>query len=184
MPDDQNFEPYIDWDDLSDEMADDLSSRLTRFRKVSDLFIKESNRKRRRRPEKIRAHAAEMLRLQYELSALYQAIVQTLVTVPMMVHVAGEKKTEQCESIDHDHIVQRCTRCGSMLQSWHANTTVMTPLGPQEIDEEDVTWWTPGSTVAKSGDTGGPPMLHMYEIEDRELEKHEMVCVDLAEMMK
>jgi hypothetical protein len=184
MPEDQNFEPYIDWEELSDEMADDLFSRIVRFRRVSDLFVKESKRKRRRRSKKIRAYAAEMLKLQSELSAMHQAIMQTLVTIPMMVHVAGEKKAETCESSADDHVVQRCTRCGSMLQAWHANTMVMTPLGPQEIDEEDVTWWTPGSTVAKSGDTGGPPMLHMYEIEGRELEKHEMVCVDLAEMMK
>jgi hypothetical protein len=186
MPDDQqNFEPYIDWNGLTDEMAWDLVEKLVPYKLANERLIKQATR-RWRKPNlrKMREATVELLQLQSELGSLNEAIIRTLVTIPMMIHVAGPKTVEECDSGTHnEHRVQRCARCGSVLQMWQEGMMHLTPAGPAEVTEEEISWWTPGTLVAKSGSSG--PGLSMYEVEPegRELEKHEMVCVDLNKIL-
>ena len=161
-----NFEPFIDWDDISDEMVADLAEAFERFRSSQEAFSKE----------KTKANAVEMLESQMAVSDVATAITHTLHTIPVMVHVAGPKVS--AEEDDQEAITQRCTRCGSILQKWMSGYHAITPGGPLPLTEDDLPWWDEGDIVAKSGDEHDS--MTMYEVDPkRELEKHERQCYSL-----
>lgn len=163
----KNFEPYIDWDSVSAEMSNDMHAKLTEYKAAIKDF-EEFNTP---------ANCARVLKTQFELSNLSSVIHQSLFTLPVMVHIAGEKISE-VDPEEHNAVVQRCTRCGSVLQSWCEAFSILTPLGPRHLEESDLPWWEPGQIVAKATDDDS---MTMYEIEKgRKLEKHEKECVDLT----
>lgn len=166
----QNFDPFLDHDAITDEMASDLASDMDRFENAKQEF----------RSTKSKDSAGKMLDAQADLTATIQAIQETIFTQPVMVHEAGEK-AEFVDEEGHDTMIQRCKRCGSTLQFWHEGIVAMTPVGPQEISAEEVPWWSPGDVVAKSVEPGG---MTMYEIDKtQKLDKHEMPCIDLSDLV-
>jgi hypothetical protein len=167
MDKDQNFDPFIDWGAITDEMVADFHPKLKAFRDANDRFLENPTK----------GDLAKILRYQQELSSNHEAIIRTLFTVPAMVHVAGPREHEDCEEHDH-HAIQRCARCGSTLAFWRPGIMTMTEDGPHEVEEDEISWWEPGSTVAKAvHDHGGA----MYLIEEgQELDAHEKMCVDLS----
>lgn len=158
------FEPFIDWDEFDDEMLGDLSTAYDQFRAAQKRFDKK----------KTKENAIALLKTQLEISDIATAVHRTLFTVPVMVHVAGEKAFTQ----DDDGgtvITQRCTRCGSVLQDWKAGYHSMTPAGPMPIGQDDIPWWDAGDIVGKSGDEN--ESMTVYQIDpERNLEKHEREC--------
>ena len=167
MSENQGFEPYLDWSSLTQEMADDLHQLISAYKAAQKKFEEHNTTE----------NAADLMRLQLELTATSAAIQQDLITIPVLVHLAGPK-TEGTDSEGHEEIVQRCTRCGSLLQRWCEALVSMTPAGPRSVEQDEMPWWDPGDVVAKaSGDNGHA----MYEItEGRALEKHEKECLDLT----
>lgn len=161
-----NFEPYIDWDDFSDEMLADISSAYVTFRSAQKAFDKK----------KTKQNAVALLRSQMEIGSLAGAIHQALFTVPVMVHIAGEKTTTNDE--ENETITQRCLRCGSVLQKWQDGYHAVTPAGPIPLTEEDMTWWEKGSIVAKAGDEDDSVTMYLIDPK-RKLEKHERECYSL-----
>lgn len=161
-----SFEPFIDWDEMSDEMLHDLSTAYREFRKAQKSFDRRQTKE----------NAIALLKGQHEMSDIATAIFRTLHTVPVMVHIAGEKTTATED--EQEVIRQRCTRCGSVLQQWMSGYHAMTPAGPIPMDEGDLPWWDPGDIVAKSGDEN--ESMTMYQIDpERELDKHERECYSL-----
>jgi len=171
MADEQkNFEPYLDWDSIEDEMVDDLHELFMEFRKAKKNFISSKSKER----------AVAVLKAQYELGRITTAIHHAIFTRPMMIHVAGPKQKIADED-GSDQIVQRCKRCGSILQLWSENFMAVTPAGPIPLEEEDVPWWDDDDVVAKAGDPDQG--MQMYEVgKDRELERHERLCPDLTSL--
>jgi hypothetical protein len=166
------FEPFFDYDKFSPEMASDLYRAMIGFNHARDAFL--------RQPPSPRL-GAEVIRTSREMDRTLDVICQSLWTLPVMVHVAGERQTEVCEDCGNgERIVQRCKRCGSTLHLWHEHLFVLTPQGPAELEEEDIPWWDEDSLVAKGTDGG---RMTMYRIDpDRTLEKHEMECVSLVDI--
>jgi hypothetical protein len=170
VSDQKNFEPFLDWGAITPEMAADLHENIVEFRRAQDLFLQDPT------PE----HAGAVLKPQFELTKIANAIHETIFTIPVMVHSAGQKTRETTDD-DKESITQRCKRCGSILQRWVEGFAVMTPGGPVELDESNLPWWDEDDRVAKATGDGG---MAMYEIEkNRELNKYELLCVDLAGML-
>jgi hypothetical protein len=167
----ENFEPYMDWGAIDQEMSDDFHAAMVEQLRARAAFEAENTP----------ANAAALLKATVEVSEVGDRISRTIWTLPMMVHVAGEKRVEECPDCDdrHERVVQRCSRCGSMLQMWHDSILVMTERGPAPMPEESIPWWDVGSNIAKSNDDEMGTMS-MYEIKDREFDKHEMICPDLS----
>lgn len=166
-------EPFIDWDGIDDQMAKDLREKLRAFRQAQVALdvcdLTEGSH--------FRSKAADLMRTQEGLASVVTAIRNTLYTVPMIVHVAGAKSTGHDED-GEERIVQRCKRCGSILQIWLESYLRMTPQGPLEIPSDDMVWWQEGEIVAKSASED----RQMYRVKDRELEDFERPCPDLTKL--
>lgn len=169
----ENFDPFLDYDAVSDEMAEDLYEGLSAYESAkAHLLASPVGSKERVK------WARKVLEAQKETADTAGAIYETIYTIPMIVHEAGERKIETDDD-GNEFTVQRCKRCASVLQSW-AGTGEMTMFG-QQIDVEDLPWWEDGDVVAKSGDSDY--RLDLYLIEDRPLEKYEYKCVALNELV-
>lgn len=169
-----NFEPFLDWDAMTYEMALDLYEAMTKAQDAARAFSKvevedEGN---------LVAQGRVVVETQKEVGEILEAICSTIWTHPVMVHVAGPKKNElHPDDPMVEGVLQRCKRCGSVLSFWHEGMRAITQEGFREIGEDDVPWWEDEAVVAKANSVG------MYEIEkERELEKHEMQCVSLTEL--
>lgn len=173
----QNFDPFIDWEAIDDEIAAELNKAVKNHRRAVDAFA------RMKRGDEDFAKAAQVVLKTYvKMGRTAQGIINHLWTVPVMVHVAGERKWEtNPDDEDVQGLLQRCARCGSILHLFHEGMMVLDPeTGPRAMTEDDLPWYTPGDVIAKS-DQGGN--VSMYLIENgRELEKHEHECVALNEL--
>jgi hypothetical protein len=163
----QNFDPYPDWEKVTDEHAKKLGNAVAEYRRasvqISDLATPQS--------------AARFMQAHHDVGVIHDEILEDIWTVPMMVHVAAERDYEEIE--EQTVMVQRCARCKSILHIVHEGIVLMGPNGPEWMTEENTPWWAPGQLVAKAT---RPDSMSMYLIEDRELEKHEMECVGLPNM--
>jgi len=166
MEDMNTFDPFYDFDAITDEMILDLHKAVVGYKQSARRF--EAMRSKR--------EAISVLKTQLEVQETYDAIMRAIWTIPAMVHIAGQKRSETHPKSGAEATVQRCQRCGSMLQLWHDGMIVMDDEGPTEVDEEAVSWWNEGEIVAKATHAGG---MHMYEIGDRELHHYEHECVDI-----
>jgi hypothetical protein len=167
-----SFEPFFDYEKITQEMADSLRDAVVRHRLATDSLI--------RSPANIQ-RSTEVIESAYEIEGVIDAIRSAIWTIPVMVHLAGVKESEMCEHCEYaEYVIQRCKRCGSTLHLWHENLGVLTPDGPRELGPDDVPWWDENEIVAKA--QHGPTMT-MYRIDpSRLLEKHEMECVSLADL--
>ena len=172
---DRNFEPYIDWDEMSDEMAEDVYDLVVRYKQAQDDLVTCPAAHRK-------THAIELMQVQGELAVTFSAVQRTLYVLPMMVHIAGPKKHGTSDE-GLEQALQRCKRCGSVLQCWEENFAVMTPDGPMPLDEDGIPWWDEGDVVAKSS-TDGHQGTAFYLVEDPDnLQQHEKPCPDLAKII-
>lgn len=171
-----NFEPFIDFESVSEEMAEDAHAMLSRYRKAVDAFVAGS-------PNDVAA-CAEVLESAHEMDKVFRASYNHLYTMPVMVHVAGEKRVEQNpDDSSQEAIFQRCARCGSVLSFFHEEMGILDPETgtARRMEEGDIPWWEEGTIVAKSNSEHG---IGMYEIAaDQELEKHERMCVALNDLV-
>lgn len=167
-----NFEPFIDYEAVTPEMAQELYGALHEHRDLVQEFLSDE--------EPDVEKCARLLEAAHRGQNCFHAIIEALWTTPVMVHIAGPVQHETDEDGD-EHAFQRCTRCASVLNHFHGHYLVLDPeTGPRQMTEEDVPWWSEGTIVAKhtQSDTGN---VGMYPIDaDRELEKHERVCADLT----
>ena len=169
------FEPFIDWHGINDEMAQDLAKTVREFRSAQEAFARFDDTST---GDAFCKAAADMLLTQHELATTVNAIQSTLFIVPVVIHVAGIRMLEQDDETN-DRVVQRCARCGSVLQMWVEGLIRPTPDGPQEISQGDMVWWGEGEVVAKAPAEGGN---RMYPVRDRELEEYEQPCPNLSEL--
>lgn len=165
------FDPYFDWAGITPELTAGFLKALTSHNEFRKKFEGDPT------PENLGAY----LKVYDELQTVHDNIMRGIYTVPAMVHVAGARKREtHPDDPMQEAMLQRCARCGSVLHVWHEHAIVFGPEGPQEIQEEDVPWWDEGQKVAKASQPG---QLEIYEVEpDRELEKHERMCVSLSDL--
>lgn len=169
-----NFDPFIDYESVNEEMAADLHQAMRAQREAAQDFVSDD--------EPDLAKAAKFLEITNDVNSTVGAIMETLYTLPVMVHVAGERKEENNPDDESEQgVVQRCKRCGSVLHFWREGIAIFTPEGPRMLQEDDVPWWEEGTLVAKGQSDS---TLAMYEIEEkRELEKHERECLDMNSLV-
>jgi hypothetical protein len=167
-----NFDPYFDYESLNDEMVDDLHKALRRYYVIQqDISSSESTSK---------AKVKELLESFDEVTNVMTDVKRAVYTVPSMVHKAGPKKWEtNPDDEDQEAVVQRCSRCGSVLSWWNEGVMGMGEDGrPRVLEEDDIPWWDEGATVAKSTNDN---MMGLYEVaQGRDLDKDERECVSLA----
>lgn len=200
-----SFEPYYDSEDISPADALKLQRLFTEYRDATSALVSAST-------EETRVEAAgRLLKAQREISELAEDMNDLIYRVPVMVHVAGEPKTEVIQG--HDVWVQRCSRCGSKLQWWYegqrhmsfGNSRVELPMSSddeieisfdtwqerieqifekadKEITLDEVRWWPVGKRVGRGYDDEDGRTTY-YDLEDNEeLNKHERMCVALNEL--
>lgn len=157
---DFRFEPFFDYDQLTDEMVDHFHDALTRNIEAQEAFHKEKNR------ENLKA----VLESHSLITGCAEAIRETIWTEPSTIHVVGPCVEEPHD--DHDCLmqVQRCTRCGSVLLAWCEHM----PYPKESID-----WWEEGTVVSKFQAHG---MMRIASVGDRRLERYEVMCVDISFM--
>jgi hypothetical protein len=156
------FEPFFDYDSLSEEMAADLKLVLSEYKQAQeDLLgaggvIQQVN------------CAKRVVEAQNALMTTARAINDVIYTVPVIVHKAGRIRKETIDLEDGEKAyVQRCSKCASELHI---------------ASDRDLDAWQIGSAVAKT--SKGSPMPTMYLIEDRELLAHEYECVSFKNIFK
>jgi hypothetical protein len=156
------FEPFFDYDSLSEEMAVELKSALSEYKKAQqDLLEAEEV------IQQVNC-AKRVIEAQNALMLTARTINEEIYKVPVIVHKAGRIRKERTDYGEGEKAyVQRCKRCASELHI---------------ADDEDLEAWQIGSTVAKT--SKGSPRPAMYLIEDRELLAHEYECVSFKNIFK
>jgi hypothetical protein len=174
-----NFDPFIDYELLDQASANELHLAAKEHRDAVDDFVAD---------EHASVHKAKtVLQKVDQVDKTATKILTDLWTVPVMVHLAGEKKTEDNPDKPEQEVeVQRCQRCASILNFWHEDMAQELPDGFDGFDvdndaEVDHHWWEPGDVIGKVGDESH---IGVYSIDPkRELEKHERECVSLSELV-
>lgn len=174
---DFDFDPFLDWEAIDDEIAADFNKAIKQYRRATEAFAKM-----KRGDEDFAQAARTVLKCQMKVTRLSQGILSHIYTLPVMVHVAGERKNEtNPDDPMQEGTLQRCSRCGSVLHFWHEGIIALTDQGPRPLTEEDVPWFEKGEIVAKGETQGG---VSMYVIDPpRDLEKHERECVSLSDLV-
>lgn len=169
------FEPYVDFDAMTPEMATAVRNSLVEYKAAMEGLIAS--------PEAAPELAARLLAASERASQIVREITQKLHVTPVIVHVAGERREEaNPDDAEEQATVQRCARCGSILHMWSERMGIIDPeTGPRRLEEDEIPWWHPGARVAKPG-VGG--LTGIYEIRppDRPLSEHEHTCADLSSL--
>lgn len=152
-----SFEPFFDYEAISEEMADDLKDALVQLRQAQEDLLSAQD------AEGLVACARDVVEAQNEIMYVHREINRHIYTVPAMVHVAGKAKLEF--SHGRPLYVQRCDRCGSELC---------------RSRDEDETNFTEGELVGKA--QMGDDSEAMYLVGERELKEHELQCVSFKEI--
>lgn len=171
------FDPYFDYDDPCEAHIAELHEALTRNTKARERFLEEPNRET----------FVEIFESWDAMDAIINLVKHEAHTIPVIVHVAGEKRNEtNPDNPTQEGVVQRCSQCGSVLSGWTEEMLVFTEEGPRALEEDEIPWWEPGQRVAKTSqqETSMGSGVGMYSLDpqDRDLDKHEMPCVNLAEL--
>ena len=174
----QNFDPFLDWEAIDEEIASDINKHVKRHRRLMEQFALM----KRGDPGFVEA-ARELMQQQHKTTTLMGQVMHHIYTVPAMVHIAGERKWEDnLDDNTEQGLIQRCARCGSPLGFFSEGMMVIDEDSgqPRPLVEEDVPWFTVGETIGKIDRDEG---MTMYAIEGRELFKHERECVALNDLM-
>ena len=169
----QNFDPFYDWSSITQEMADDLHRDFRKHKENLDALVASEQ------PD-ISLAAAVMESLN-EIQLTSEAIRKTVWTQPVMVHIAGSRKHEtNPDNPNEEAVLQRCSRCGSVLNFWQEGMMSLTEDGPRQMEEDEIPWWDQGALIGK---VNGSLSISTYLIEEgRDLEKHEMECPSLMDL--
>lgn len=151
-----SFEPFFDYEALSEEMAEDLRDALRQLRQAQEDLLSASD------AEGLVSCARDVVEAQNEIMSVHREINHHIYTVPAMVHVAGKAKLEFSEG--RPLYVQRCDRCGSEL------------CRSRSEEEQN---FTEGELVGKAQMEDGQAM---YLVGNRDLEDHELRCVSFKEI--
>lgn len=158
-----SFDPFFDYEKIDEDMALDLRDVLIDLREAQEDLLASNSAK-----EQI-ALAKKVMEYSNEIRILTRDINEQILTVPALVHIAGET----VEEMDDGEIiyVQRCERCGSELSV---------------SDMEDDEFFTAGTKVGKviSDDNaiGMRSSIIMYRIGDRKLDKCEYECLSFDQI--
>lgn len=166
-----NFDPFPDWEKITEEHARHLHEAMREQNDARQLFFERPS------PE----NAGRVIEAITRTSSYADFIIAEVWTVPVMVHVAGAKQEETNPADENQEgILQRCVRCKSVLHFWTHGMVAITSAGPKLFEPDDIDWWQEGDLVAKATSEDGSTM---YLIEEgRELQKHEYECVGLPNM--
>ena len=163
-----NFEPYMAWEKITDEMAAEMAEAVMTLRQSQKKLAFD------RSPRA----AAMVIQAQHDIAEVIEGICEKIWTVPAMVHIAGAPTEEEFEhSPSGEAVIQRCTRCASILHMWYRGMGFITPYGPQMIERDDVDWWQAGEMIAKTTED-----QRMFAYKVTEPEAHEMQCVALTDI--
>lgn len=157
-----SFEPFFDYEAISQEMAEDLSETLRQLREAQEDLLSAQD------AEGQVACAKRVVEVQNEIMFIHREINRHIYTVPAMVHVAGEPKLEFERG--RPVYVQRCERCGSDLcHSYNHESS-------EDFDNEH---FAVGERIGKAEVEGAETM---YFIGERDLREHELQCVSFKEI--
>lgn len=168
------FKPFLAYELIDIKMAEKLHDAMCEHRVAVDDFVESEEVS----VEKARRVMESLERIEHT----YNGISNEIYRVPSIVHLAGEAKEESNpDNPEETATVQRCSRCGSMLQFWFDGIMYLTYDGRvRNWEENDTHWWEVGQQIAKSDITGA---TDLYEIDDgQKLERWETECADLSEL--
>jgi hypothetical protein len=169
------FEPFLAYELVNDQQAERLYNVMREYRETVNDFIEDEEGPDREKAQKVMEAIAEM-------DDAYKEIADEIYRVPATVHIAAEKGEESNpDNPEQTAVVQRCARCGSILQFWFDGIMYLALDGSvRDFEEEDSEWWEVGEQVGKTDATGG---IDIYPVdEDHELESWETECADLSEL--
>ena len=168
MANEDIFEPYFDWDKISEQMLDDTHEATVMYARSRDRFL----------AQKTKANLAAFLSSQQTLSKTALLVEQAIFVVPTMIHIADEPIEGEDEDGDKT-ITQACQRCKRVLMLWTANQVVYVPgHGGMELLPEHLNWWSKGDRIALTKDQKNSYIVP----DDRELKPYEHPCPDFGEM--
>lgn len=168
------FDPFLAYELMDDKLASKLHDVLKTHRKNIDVFTDSDD-----------ADVEKARKVMQSLEAcekVYNEIADEIYRVPAIVHVAGDTKEESNpDNPEEFATVQRCSRCGSMLQFWFDGIMFLTRDGRvREWGEDDTRWWEKGQQIAKQD---APGHIDLYPVkEGRKLDRWETECADLSEL--
>lgn len=168
------FEPFLAYELLSEQQAEALHEAMRDYRETVNEFTEND--------EVDIEQAQRVMEAISEMDEVYKTIAHDIYRVPAVIHVAGERDEEaNPDNPEQSATVQRCSRCGSILQFWFEGIMYLTDSGlVRDLGEDDNLWWDVGEQVGKTDDPSG---IDIYPIkEDQELERWETECADLSEL--
>lgn len=168
------FEPFLAFELLSKKQAAELHTAMCEYRDTVDEFIKDD--------EPDIEKARQMMESISAMDEAYKEIAEDIYRVPAVIHIAGERGEESNpDDSDQTAVVQRCSRCGSILQFWFEGIMYLGVDGKvREYEEDDDQWWNIGEQIGK---TDAPGVIDIYPVEaDHEFERWETECADLSEL--
>ena len=151
-----SFEPFFNYEQISEEMAHELRDALKQLRDAQEDLLSAED------AEGVVTCARSVVEAQNEIMITHKAINRYIYTFPAMVHVAGEPKLEFDDG--RPVYVQRCERCASELC---------------RSDREDDEYFGKGESVGKA-DLGEANAT--YLLGERERYDHEFECVSFKEI--
>lgn len=165
------FEPFLAYELLDEKMAGKLHKQMKDYREALDTFVEDEE------PDIEKARV--LMQAMEEMEDVYKDVTNDIYRIPAIVHIAGERSEEENpDNPEETATVQRCSRCGSMLQFWYDGLMYLSRnYEIRPLEEEDSRWWDVGQQIAKH-DT--PGATDLYPIKDRELERWETECADLS----
>lgn len=156
-----SFEPFFNYEAISDEMAEDMRDALSQLREAQEDLLSADDAEGRV------SSAQRVVEAQNEIMFIHREVNRHIYTVPAMVHVAGKPKLEFENG--RPVYVQRCDRCASDLS--------------RSIQEGDDDHFGVGEKVAKAQMDRDEKLYEtMYLVGDRELHEHELQCVSFKEI--
>jgi hypothetical protein len=166
------FEPFLAYELVDQPMADKLHHTMKSYRACLEDFIGDE--------EADVEKARELLRAMEGIEETHRELSDEIYRIPSIVHIAGEKKEESNpDNAEETAIIQRCSRCGSLLQFWYEGLMyVSANKEVKPLDEEETRWWDVGQQLAKHDVPGATDIYAIKE--DRPLERWEHECADLS----
>lgn len=172
------FEPFHDYDQISEEQAAELREALADYRKATDDLLVAHIGSRQV------VCAKRVLESHLKVSKVVKSVNEEIYTEPAMVHVAGEIEYEHYDEFGVTLNVQRCERCGSVLMaSPRDDTNAFFDEGDKIAKKNSKRYMGRSSKYMRRADLI-PDMSQMYFVGHRDLEKHELECVSLRSIFE
>ena len=166
------FEPFYAYELIDEKMAGDLWEGMRSYRQRLNDFIEDDEPN----VEKCR----ELMRTMEEIDDLHKDVSEEIYRIPSIIHIAGEYKEETNPDDDSQTaMIQRCSRCGSLLQFWYDGMMYLSDRKKIEpLEENETRWWDVGQMIGKHDIPGATDLYAIKE--GRDLERWEHECVDMS----